>query len=236
MATRKEKKEQLRRERREREAAEKRAAERRRRLMTVATVLFAVAALAAIGIAITVASGGSDEDGGAGDMADVAIPKAKVTDLETAAKAADCTLQDYPDFGAQHTEKPVKYRTNPPTSGPHFPVPASDRIYGRGETPPPGKLVHALEHGRIEIQYKPGTSPRLIGQLQSLYKEPFGEAPGGTFTLLFENETGMRPAVVATAWRHALECPTPNDRMFDAIRAFRTAYFLKGPEVITQPE
>jgi hypothetical protein len=39
-------------------------------------------------------------------------------------------------------------------------------------------------------------------------------------------------AVAATAWDHQLGCPTMNDKVFDAIRAFRTDYIDKGPEIV----
>jgi hypothetical protein len=42
----------------------------------------------------------------------------------------------------------------------------------------------------------------------------------------------MDAAVAATAWTQSLTCPTMNDQVFDAIRAFRTEYTDKGPELI----
>ena len=42
----------------------------------------------------------------------------------------------------------------------------------------------------------------------------------------------MPYAVAATAWTHLLGCPKMNDKVFDAIRAFRLAYVDKGPEFI----
>lgn len=57
--------------------------------------------------------------------------------------------------------------------------------------------VHSLEHGRIELQWRPGTSERTIGQLQSLFNER-----RGYHALLFENQTKMPYAVAASAWQH----------------------------------
>ena len=34
------------------------------------------------------------------------------------------------------------------------------------------------------------------------------------------------------AWGHLLGCPTMNDKVFDAIRAFRANYIDKGPETV----
>jgi hypothetical protein len=38
--------------------------------------------------------------------------------------------------------------------------------------------------------------------------------------------------VAAVAWTHFLGCPTMNDKVFDAMRAFRTRFVDKGPELI----
>ena len=88
--------------------------------------------------------------------------------------------------------------------------------------------MHTLEHGRIDIQYKPGTPATTVAQLETLYNE----MDGGHHLLLFENTTKMPFAVAATAWDHQLGCPTMNDKVFDAIRAFRTQYIDKGPEIV----
>jgi hypothetical protein len=42
----------------------------------------------------------------------------------------------------------------------------------------------------------------------------------------------MPYAVAATAWGHLLGCPTMNDQVFDAVRAFWKNYVDKGPEII----
>jgi hypothetical protein len=88
--------------------------------------------------------------------------------------------------------------------------------------------VHPLEHGRIEIQYKKGTPQHTVQQLESL----FTSLDDGYHMLLFENTTNMSSAVAATAWGHSLTCPTMNDKVFDAIRTFRTTFINKGPEIV----
>ena len=105
--------------------------------------------------------------------------------------------------GSGHEEKDFKasdYKQNPPTSGNHFPQWYEDGIYAPGDTPELGKLVHTLEHGRIDIQYKPGTPAATVAQLETLYNE----MDGGHHLLLFENTTGMKAAVAATAWDASL--------------------------------
>lgn len=238
VASRKEQKERLRQERLAKEEASRHADARARLRRNALVGVLGVAAIA--GVVIAVASGGGgnsgDKPASAGKVPAVAIPAVKETNLTAAASAAGCALRTFPDFGSQHTTSPVTYKTNPPTSGPHYPVPASDGLYDSGSTPPTGRLVHAMEHGRVEIQYRPGTPKRTIGQLETLFNEPAGGQGPGYLTLLFENRTGMRYAVAASAWTHLLACRRLTSRTFDALRAFRKAYLLKGPEVIPQPE
>lgn len=238
MASRAEEKERRRRERKAREAEEARAAERSKRLRL--GVIGAVVVAAGVALVITLASGGGGSSSpkttaGAGG---VPIPARKVTDLAAAAKAAGCTLRSYPqaDQFRGHTTAKVHYKTNPPTFGAHNPNPASDGDYAGQGTPPVGQLVHSLEHGRIQIQYRPGASAREIGQLTTLFNESVGSYGAGEYEQLFQNTTKMPYAVAATAWGHMLACPRFGPADFDAIRAFRETYTLKGPEYIPQPE
>ena len=89
-------------------------------------------------------------------------------------------------------------------------------------------LVHTLEHGRIDIQYKKGSPARTVSRLEALV----AEMNEGYHLLLFENTTNMEPAVAATAWTHSLSCPRMNEKVFDAIRTFRARYIDKGPETV----
>jgi len=159
------------------------------------------------------------------------LPPVKIRTLPAAARAAGCTLQNPPDQGAAHEQREfteADYNSNPPTSGPHFPTPADDGVYPSGSTPELGQLVHSLEHGRIEIQYEPGTRAETVGRLHELYDM----LDAGYHLLLFENPTKMPYAVAATAWGHLLGCPKMNDQVFDALRAFRRNYVDKGPETV----
>jgi hypothetical protein len=233
MSSRQEEKERRRREREEREAAERAKAAGRKRLQLVFGVVLAVLILAGVAVAATQIGGGGDEVEATGNVASggADIPAQKEGDLKKAAAAAGCKLVDAPNEGAGHEEKdfkPSDYKQNPPTSGPHFPEWYDDGIYAPGDVPELGKLVHTLEHGRIDIQYKPGTPATTVAQLETLYNE----MDGGHHLLLFENTTNMPFQIAATAWDHQLGCPKMNDKVFDAIRAFRTEYIDKGPEIV----
>jgi Protein of unknown function (DUF3105) len=192
-----------------------------------------LAGVAIAAIALAAASGGGDQTTphrfGSVRIANVAIPAPAVGNLATAAAGANCVLLNPPSEGRLHVLGPVTYHTNPPSSGPHYPVPAHDGIYDPGTTPPKERLVHALEHGRIEIQYRPGVTTRVIGELQSLVFE-FGHRDSDPRVLLFENTTGMPYEIAAVAWTHILGCSGFSPATLDAIRDFRRAYDLKAPE------
>ena len=135
------------------------------------------------------------------------------------------------DEGRGHEEKTftaADYKTNPPTSGTHFPTWAQDGIYAPANTPPLGELVHTSSTARINVQYKPGTSKEVVAQLEEL----LAESDAGYHMLLYQNPTEMDCAVAATAWDDSLTCPEMNDKVFDAIRTFRQAHIDRGPEKV----
>jgi hypothetical protein len=232
MSSRAEEKERRRQERLALEQSERKAATRQRRLQLALGALLAVAAI--IGVVVAVASksdGGSGSGPSTGDASSsVKLPVRQETDLTKAAKAAGCVVKSFPVEGREHTSSKVTYHTNPPTSGNHNPNPAEDGYYPNG-APPKERNVHALEHGRIEIQYKPGTPKQVVDTLLAIFNEPL-KGKSGYHQLLFENNTGMPFEVAVASWQHYLGCPTWNTKAIDAIRAFREQYVDKGPEFI----
>lgn len=226
MSSRKEEKARLREERlkREQEAA---ATQGRKRL--VGYVVAGVLVAAAIGAIVVVVLSGGD---GASEKSS--------QNLKQAAAAAGCTVQDYPDFGNSHTTDPVEYKTNPPTSGDHNPVPTEDNVYI--ESPKETAHVHALEHGRIVIQYAPNAPPAAKDDLKEYYdglaeesddtSQVKGDQSGGI--ILTPNTTKMPFAVAATAWRHSLTCKRYGDKdaVFAALDKFREQYRGQGPEAV----
>lgn len=246
MASRKEQKEQARAARlaaeQERQAAERRS----RRLRMAGGSVIAIVVLAAVGIAIA-AGGGSSGTGTPIKPSPngVKLPAAKISNLAAAVKAAGCTTIDTPDAVARTDANrthvavgtKVHYATNPPSYGPHYPSPASDGEYRPNQTPQISYLVHALEHGRIEYEYRPGLAATDVKMLESLFNEQDGNWTAGQLLLLFQNPTGMPYDVAAVAWGHVIGCKTFNSKVFDAFRDFRLKYTDQGPEQLgTAPE
>lgn len=160
-------------------------------------------------------------------------PEPRTAILEDAAEAADCELMlDLPEEGSDHIgdeDVPdVEYDTNPPTSGDHY---AGNEV-GSGaladgaylEYPPVGRSVHALEHGRVAIQY----SPELTEAEQLEIKGLFEESPEAV--ILFPNPD-MPYDVAITSWRQLAGCETyDGGATLDVLRAFRDIYRGRGPE------
>jgi uncharacterized protein DUF3105 len=224
------------RRRQERLAAERASAEQARRRRLYSIVVGSILGVAAIAAVAAVAlTGGGDGTKTPGDLAapkesfsNAATPPPQVdTDLFKVAREAGCVLRNPPIEGRTHVppSQKVTYKTNPPTSGNHDPIPAVDGVYSQSPTATTIKhFVHTLEHGRVEIQYDPAKLPkRRLDQLGGLFNDdPY-------HMVLFPNR--RQPYEVAvTAWGHLMGCNKVTDKTFDAIRAFRDRYRDQGPE------
>ncbi|HEX6945312.1 MAG TPA: DUF3105 domain-containing protein [Casimicrobiaceae bacterium] len=233
MASREEEKRLRREEREKAEAAAAASQARGKRLQFLLGALLTIAVVVGVVLLVTKNSGSNGEGNAktpttAKDAA-ATIPAPSQRDLTAAAKAAGCVVLNPPLEGSSHVEGKVKYKSNPPTSGNHNAVPALDGIYDPGQEPTPEHWVHSLEHGRINVMYKPGTSKDEIAKLETLVSEPLN-GKAGYKTLLFQNNTNMPYAVAATAWGHLIGCKKVSDAMYDALRDFRVKYMDKGPE------
>jgi hypothetical protein len=231
MASRKAQKEAARQARIEAERLAAAKAARTQRLRIGAGAALGLAAVAAVVIAI--AAGG----GGPGAASATLVKQAK-SKLATDAQAAGCVLTDTPAAIGDTSDNRlhvnpgtnVPYKTNPPSYGPHYPVPAHDADYVGQSVPAIGYLVHALEHGRVEYQYRPGLPKADIDQLQALYSSADTPYSGKQYLLLFQNPTGMPYDVAVTAWDHVLGCRTFSAKALTAMRDFRVAYTFQAPE------
>ena len=222
MASRREQRELARQERLARERAATEARRRKRLVAYVAGGLLALAAVAAGAFALNGRGGDAGPLGDPSGYPGGTAPPPRETQLGPAVQASGCRLESFESEGAEHVQGGVDYKSNPPHSGDHSEVAAEDQAFR--EAPRTEELVHSLEHGRIVIHYKPGLADEVRGGLKALYDEdPY-------HVILTPNATGMPYEVAATAWRKVLGCPRMNDRVYDAIRAFRDRYRDRGPE------
>src|SRR3954469_21202518 len=208
MASRQEEKERRRRERLESEQAAARAASRKRTLQIAGGAALALIVIGVIAI-VALAGGGDD--------------KADTSNLAKNATGAGGTFKPHPSEGRHQRAGKLKYKTNPPTSGPHNPTPAQDGIYASGNEPAPGNYVHSLEHGRIEFQYKPGTSKADVAKFQKLAEEDLN-GTAAYHVLMFQNNTKMPTQFALTAWTKSLTCNRLDAKSIAVMRQFRKAY------------
>ncbi|HET8743865.1 MAG TPA: DUF3105 domain-containing protein, partial [Gaiella sp.] len=114
-----------------------------------------LAVLVAVAVGVVLASGG-------GSTANAAA----------ALDSAGCTLIEKPALRGVHsittpTGTSKVWNTDPPTSGPHYQIPA---VWGAYTEPVNmAQLVHNLEHGGIYILYGPNVSDSTVAQLRSFY-------------------------------------------------------------------
>ncbi len=238
MSHRREQKEALRREREERER-QKRAAEQRKKM--VGYGLGGALALAAVIVLAVLVVGGGGGGGSDAQAAEIfpeggSFPEQTVFEVAPAARAAGCELKSVKGSGvATHTEsldERVKYKTNPPTTGRHYAVPAEDGIYGKA--PQDEELVHGMEHGRVIFWVKPSLPEDQRADIRALVDDD-------TYQMFLVPRSDMPYAVAATAWNgepepggtgRLLLCNEVNDKTFDALAAFRDEHRSQGPEPI----
>lgn len=111
-----------------------------------------------------------------------------------------------------------EYNSNPPTSGPHGPVPAPCGIHA--EPVADIAQVHSLEHGAVIIQYDPTLPAEDVESLRSLARD-FGD-----WTMLAPRE-GMPAPIALTAWGNRLLLEEVDEA---AIRTFHQRFARMGPE------
>jgi hypothetical protein len=106
--------------------------------------------------------------------------------------------------------------TNPPVTGRFRErARAQDGSYAGKPQPTSEATIHALFHGRVLFQFRPGLARRDQGALDRLTRADPDRV------LLFENRTGMHAAVAATAYLSVMTCPRVDPRVLAALAAFR---------------
>jgi hypothetical protein len=126
--------------------------------------------------------------------------------LGDVARKAGCRLREYDD----------DHVTNPPVSGRLTErVLATDGSHIGRDTPSLDATTHALLHGRVLIQYRPGLSAPEVRALDRLVSDDPDRVVG------FANQTGMTSPVAATAYLSLLTCPGVTPGTLQALRVFR---------------
>jgi hypothetical protein len=141
-----------------------------------------------------------------------------------------CVRETFPPMGRQHVESVrsgFQYNSFPPTSGPHFGVPAVFNIYD--QPVPEIRLIHNLEHGAMVVQYGSKVPQQTVQQIAAWYsKDPLGlvVAPlPPASEIKAKAPTGYDSKIFLTAWTHLATCTTFDEGAFDH---FRDDY--RGPD------
>ena len=184
-------------------------------------LLYILAATGLVGLAIVLGvvflTGGGDKD------------------LAATMESAGCQLKTVQaqvgnHSAAENATSNPKWNTDPPTSGPHFPVPA---VYGEYDSPlKPAQFVHNLEHGAVFVLYGPKVPAATVTQLSDFYNED-------TTGMLLAPYPKLGDKIALGAWTspapgsseigtgHLAKCTAVNKGAFEA---FLSAFRGRGPE------
>jgi hypothetical protein len=122
----------------------------------------------------------------------------------------------------------VTYRSNPPASGPHYPVWLRYQGYTTAAARP--YWVHNLEHGAIVFLHRPDASAATVSALDGVFRAlPSDPACGSSPRALLTPDPLLDTAVAVVAANFVLKgsCVAPN-----AIRGFALAHRGQAPENI----
>lgn len=120
--------------------------------------------------------------------------------------------------GAQHPP----YNSNPPTSGPHWPQPAPWGIYE--DEQPDEQLVHNLEHGGVNVFYKPDLPKDQIARLEDFVRPH-------RVKVILAPRAANETLIALTSWNHILKL---NEFDEEKIKSFIQTNRNRGPEFVPE--
>jgi hypothetical protein len=138
--------------------------------------------------------------------------------------AAPCAVTSYPGLQPKHLtnlDAKPKYNSFPPTSGPHYYLPAKWNIYTFAI--PEIALVHNLEHGGVVVQYGKQVPRATVAQIRAWYlKDSTG--------LVVAPLPALGAKIVLTAWNappwiQATKQPNPGRGWLASCSSFDAAAF-----------
>lgn len=155
-----------------------------------------------------------------------------------AAAEADCQpVEEFEAMDGQHIREGTpheEYNSDPPTSGPHYEIPADPAFYSSPVEPE--RVVHNLEHGQIVLWFPPD----LADEDKDLIDEIVTDEPAATVGNPYEGlEEGIK--IVMSAWNAAESEGEPGKGILQrcgeisqaAVNEFREKYQGRSPEPLT---
>jgi hypothetical protein len=188
----------------------------------IAIVAAVVAGIAVVAVAAAFMLGGGSDD--------------STAEVTAALEAVGCTVQtqkavtDHAHSVTSPDGTSKEWKTSPPTSGPHYEIPA---IWG-AYVDPLGKAqaIHNLEHGGIWIQYGDKVPASTVAELRAFYDDH----PNGTLLaplptlgdkIAMGAWTTPAPGEYEAGVAHLVKCTKFDE---DAYAAFFSAFQFEGPE------
>lgn len=178
------------------------------------------------------------------DIADAGTDVAEIADAATEAEASTPPIGDGGDCGMR-LESPalvdsphvpagtaVNYSSNPPSSGPHYPVWANFQEFST--VVPDGNLVHSMEHGAVLLLYNCNVAePACAGIVSALraIRDAIATDPSCDPSIRVRVVIAPRPlndtVVAAAAWgqTYRADCVDPV-----SLTKFVNDHYGKGPE------
>ena len=134
--------------------------------------------------------------------------------------------------GATHVPacSSVTYRSNPPSSGDHYPIWAAFQSYA--QPVPPGFLVHDLEHGAVVLAYHcPGGCAAEVAAAQAfidaLPVDPMCTGAGVARRVVMAPDPALTTRWAASAWTWTLRATCFDAEAFGV---FVRAHYAQAPE------
>ena len=127
------------------------------------------------------------------------------------------------------TCSPISFTTNPPTSGPHYPIWALFQEYAQAV--PRGFWIHSMEHGAVALAYDcPGGCAADVAKLEAIVaaqpQDPLCVAPV-TARVVLTPDPALDAPIAAAAWGHALRAQCVDAPL---VEAFVVAHYAQAPE------
>lgn len=195
----------------ERRAAEQRKAAMKRNILTIGSALL-VGAIVVVAIA---AQRQSAEAPGGSQNVGVAAARANCDDVE------ELEEQEAAHIGIDEEHEP--YNSSPPSSGPHYEVPAESTFFT--DQIPPEQPVHNLEHGNIVIWYSPTADEETLDNIEALVEQE----PAATVAVPYPDLESPYTFAL-TGWTSVQKCEQVSQEVVDD---FRRDWQGEGPEKLT---
>lgn len=135
--------------------------------------------------------------------------------------------KQYADLGKKHVPEgtPVRYNSNPPSSGSHYQSPAPKGFYE--QEIPDGTLLHNLEHGYVWVAYRPDLPPSQVKKLKGLFSSPLSN-PKFTPSKAVVAPRSNNPAPISiVSWRWTMNLDSYDE---NKLMQFYLQHVSKSPE------